>query len=330
MLLPDPAPAFVPAVLVPEPAAEAKAAPRRSRPRQAVQGRMVIEVGRGRPVVVDGTVDAEALARVLDVLERFNAVRRDAEIDKANARNRHWREIAEFWRKQAPKMTVQPRPSQSFLHGMATEGGEMGKALKGIVRPRYYAMPQQPEKPRAPVHSTFKRALSSTSPLQPPSPDPARSLVNSQFRERFEPSKGNIVRHAGITDRFQGEQAIKRWQRGEIDEIDRRMREAVDKLRDEREQDKRDRDDLKAKHERAREDARRELGIPHPKDREREEHDAPEPEPEIETDRYGNEIIDMAGLVAPEQPRDEPPPLEPDSYIPADPPPPEYDFEMGD
>ena len=67
---PDPAPAFVPAVLVPEPAAEAKAAPRRSRPRQAVQGRMVIEVGRGRRVVVDGAVDAEALARVLDVLDR--------------------------------------------------------------------------------------------------------------------------------------------------------------------------------------------------------------------------------------------------------------------
>ncbi|WP_245501182.1 hypothetical protein [Lichenibacterium minor] len=60
----------MPAVLVPEPAAEAKAATRRGRPRQAVQGRMVIEVGRGRRVVVDGAVDAEALARVLDVLDR--------------------------------------------------------------------------------------------------------------------------------------------------------------------------------------------------------------------------------------------------------------------
>ena len=64
------APAFVPAVLVPEPEAEAKAAPRQRAPRQAVQGRMVIEVGRGRRVVVDGTVDTEALARVLDVLDR--------------------------------------------------------------------------------------------------------------------------------------------------------------------------------------------------------------------------------------------------------------------
>lgn len=59
-----PAPAFVPAVLAPEPA------PRRRAPRQAAQGRMVIEVGRGRRVVVDGAVDAEALARVLDVLDR--------------------------------------------------------------------------------------------------------------------------------------------------------------------------------------------------------------------------------------------------------------------
>ena len=69
-IAPEPTPAFVPAVLVPEPAPEAKAAPRRRRPRRAAQGRMVIEVGRGRRVVVDGAVDAEALARVLDVLDR--------------------------------------------------------------------------------------------------------------------------------------------------------------------------------------------------------------------------------------------------------------------
>ena len=65
-----PAPAFVPAVLAPEPAAKGEPAPRRRAPRQAAQGRMVIEVGRGRRVVVDGAVDAEALARVLDVLDR--------------------------------------------------------------------------------------------------------------------------------------------------------------------------------------------------------------------------------------------------------------------
>ena len=67
---PEPAPAFVPAIVVPEPAPEAKAASRQRRPRQATQGRMVIEVGRCRRVVVDGAVDAEALARVLDVLDR--------------------------------------------------------------------------------------------------------------------------------------------------------------------------------------------------------------------------------------------------------------------
>lgn len=67
---PEPTPAFVPAIVVPEPAPGAKAVPRQRRPRQAAQGRMVIEVGRGRRVVVDGAVDAEALARVLDVLDR--------------------------------------------------------------------------------------------------------------------------------------------------------------------------------------------------------------------------------------------------------------------
>ena len=64
------APVFVPAVVVPETPLPAKAAPCRRAPRGAAQGRMVIEVGRGRRVVVDGAVDAEALARVLDVLDR--------------------------------------------------------------------------------------------------------------------------------------------------------------------------------------------------------------------------------------------------------------------
>ncbi len=67
---PVPVPVFVPAVVVPELPLPAKAAPRRRAPRQAAQGRMVIEVGRGRRVVVDGAVDADALARVLDVLDR--------------------------------------------------------------------------------------------------------------------------------------------------------------------------------------------------------------------------------------------------------------------
>ncbi len=67
---PEPIAAFVPAIVKPEPSPEANAAPRRRRPRQAASGRMVIEVGRGRRVVVDGAVDAEALARVLDVLDR--------------------------------------------------------------------------------------------------------------------------------------------------------------------------------------------------------------------------------------------------------------------
>ena len=67
---PAPVPVFVPAVVVSEPPSTAKAAPCRRAPRQAAQGRMVIEVGRGRRVVVDGAVDVDALARVLDVLDR--------------------------------------------------------------------------------------------------------------------------------------------------------------------------------------------------------------------------------------------------------------------
>ena len=67
---PHPAPALVPAVVVSEPTPEAKAVRRRRAARGAAQGRMVIEVGRGRRIVVDGAVDAKALARVLDVLDR--------------------------------------------------------------------------------------------------------------------------------------------------------------------------------------------------------------------------------------------------------------------
>ena len=66
----EPVPVFVPAVVVPELPLPAKAAPRWRAPRSVAQGRMVIEVGRGRRVVVDRAVDADALARVLDVLDR--------------------------------------------------------------------------------------------------------------------------------------------------------------------------------------------------------------------------------------------------------------------
>ena len=53
---------FVPAVVVQETASTAPAVPAR--------GRMVIIVGKDRRVIVDAGVDATALARVLEVLER--------------------------------------------------------------------------------------------------------------------------------------------------------------------------------------------------------------------------------------------------------------------
>ena len=53
---------FVPAMVVPETAPTVPAVPAR--------GRMVIVVAKGRRVIVDAGVDAGALARVLEVLER--------------------------------------------------------------------------------------------------------------------------------------------------------------------------------------------------------------------------------------------------------------------
>ena len=62
-------PAFVPAMIVPE-AAQKPRLEGGMGPPQWSNGRMVIELGRGRRVVVDGSVDADALARVLDALDR--------------------------------------------------------------------------------------------------------------------------------------------------------------------------------------------------------------------------------------------------------------------
>ena len=53
---------FVPATVVPDTAPSVSLAPAR--------GRMVIIIANGRRVIVDAGVDAAALARVLDVLER--------------------------------------------------------------------------------------------------------------------------------------------------------------------------------------------------------------------------------------------------------------------
>ena len=53
---------FVPAMVVADPAPSALAVP--------ASGRMVIEIGRDRRVIVDAGVDGAALARVLAILER--------------------------------------------------------------------------------------------------------------------------------------------------------------------------------------------------------------------------------------------------------------------
>lgn len=58
----QPKPSFVPAMVVDEPVPAA--------PTTTASGRMVIEIGKGRRVIVDAGVDADALARVLAVLER--------------------------------------------------------------------------------------------------------------------------------------------------------------------------------------------------------------------------------------------------------------------
>jgi transposase len=58
----QPKPSFVPAIVVDEPVPAA--------PTTTASGRMVIEIGKGRRVIVDAGVDADALARVLAVLER--------------------------------------------------------------------------------------------------------------------------------------------------------------------------------------------------------------------------------------------------------------------
>jgi transposase len=64
----EPVAGFMPAVVVPE-TAKAPATMPVSSPKPGA-GRMEIVLGRGRSVVVDASVDPDALGRVLDVLER--------------------------------------------------------------------------------------------------------------------------------------------------------------------------------------------------------------------------------------------------------------------
>lgn len=60
-------PSFVPAIVEPEPVARPRS---RSRSSGTSSGRIEILLTRGRRVIVDAEVDAEALSRILDVLER--------------------------------------------------------------------------------------------------------------------------------------------------------------------------------------------------------------------------------------------------------------------
>ena len=57
----DPAPGFVPAMIIPETRPDSGASP---------TGRMEIVIAKGRRIIVDAGVDAAALARVIAVLDR--------------------------------------------------------------------------------------------------------------------------------------------------------------------------------------------------------------------------------------------------------------------
>ena len=61
-------PSFVPMVVTPEP--PSVALPCVTKPDRARAGRVEIVLARGRRLIVDADVDAAALARILDVLER--------------------------------------------------------------------------------------------------------------------------------------------------------------------------------------------------------------------------------------------------------------------
>ncbi len=64
-----PVPGFIPAIIAPEPPTALRAK-RASIPAKPGEDRMEIVLARGRRVIIGAGVDAGALARVLDVLER--------------------------------------------------------------------------------------------------------------------------------------------------------------------------------------------------------------------------------------------------------------------
>ncbi len=61
---------FVPAVVVPEPSSPPSPPPSSGKPNGSRAGRIEIVLSRGRRVIVDAEVDAAALSRILDVLDR--------------------------------------------------------------------------------------------------------------------------------------------------------------------------------------------------------------------------------------------------------------------
>ena len=64
----SPTPTFVPMVVAPEPPSAVP--PGTAKPNRSREGRVEIVLSRGRRVIVDAGIDAVALARILDVLER--------------------------------------------------------------------------------------------------------------------------------------------------------------------------------------------------------------------------------------------------------------------
>ncbi len=238
---------------------------------------------RQRKLFVAREKDAQALkakhaARKEAHEDRVNEVRRNAAIDKRNIQDRYRQEINTHWRKQAPRPQTHLRPPASFTRPGSTLGGEMGRALKGLVHTTYHsttvvAERRTMEQNKNLARNTFARARVSEHPLEKPAPvTPPRSNIYGQFRDRSENSHENHLRHHGISDGYEGAKTIKRWQRDEIADIDRRTRELIDRLHEERDtqlaQDKSEWDQHKEHHAALKEAARKELGIePSPQER---------------------------------------------------------------
>lgn len=149
--------------------------------------------------------------------DRMREVRRAVDLERERLRETQRKQLDEYWRKDAPKMKLESRPSGAMLRPVVSQPAEIIQALKALDRAAPHMSHLGGEKAQPVAKSEAK-----------PEP-PAPSQVAEAWRDRQ--SFRDVLETHGVVDRYDGEKAIQQFHRAQEEEVGERKDAAMDLIR---------------------------------------------------------------------------------------------------